>query len=82
MARPRKNPEDPKWTVQNVGSSEDVPTGCKACGGACSPAPAVGNDEMMVAVLMAGYIARGGPIGHEQMLRQARELIALIKGAP
>jgi hypothetical protein len=38
------------------------------------------NDELMAAVLMAGYIARGGPLSHEVMLRQARELIALIKG--
>ena len=27
MARPRKNPDDPKWT-QNVGTSEQIPTVC------------------------------------------------------
>lgn len=88
MARPRKNPDDPKWKsvdnvladIQNVGSSEKVPTNCKACGGKCKPAPAVGDNDLMVAVLMAGYIARGGPISHDMMLRQTRELVALIKG--
>lgn len=94
MARPRKNPDDPKWTtkeevladIQNVGTSVEPPTACKRCGQqrpadihTCSPQ--LGNDDLMVAVLMAGYIARGGPLSHETMLRQARELVATIKGA-
>ena len=91
MARPRKDPNDPKWAVRqdavpNVGISEEVPTNCKRCGQqrpadihTCSPQ--VGNDALMVAVLMAGYIARGGGVGHDMMLKQARELVDVIKGA-
>lgn len=85
MGRPRKNPDDPKWFAAGaVAASPEIlpPTLLeKGCGEGCNckPAPAATNDDLMVAVLMAGYIARGGPLSHDMMLRQARELIALIK---
>ena len=65
MARPRKDPFDPKWQEPEA-----------VVAPATTP-PA--NDDLMVAMLMAGYIARGGPISHETMLRQARELVEMIK---
>lgn len=64
MARPRKDPFDPKWQEPEAVAPAATP-------------PA--NDDLMVAMLMAGYIARGGPISHETMLRQARELVEMIK---
>ena len=67
MARPRKDPFDPKWADDEIKPGPLVQV------------PAVNNDDLMVAMLMAGYIARGGPISHETMLRQARELVEMIK---
>lgn len=64
MARPRKDPFDPKWQEPEA---------------VVVPAATPNYDDLMLAMLMAGYIARGGPIGHETMLRQARELVEMIK---
>jgi hypothetical protein len=57
MARPRKNPDDPKW--QNVGTYEEVPT----------------NDVKLIlySVSLAGVIAQGKPVSHEQAARSAME---------
>ena len=44
MARPRKNPDDPKW---NVGTSEQIPTVCN-------------DWKMYFAAALTGLIARGG----------------------
>ncbi len=67
MARPRKNPNDPKWNkygeinpaLQNVGSYEQVPT----------------NDVKLIlyAVSLAGVIAQCKPVSHEQAARSAME---------
>ncbi len=67
MARPRKNPHDPKWNqsgevntgLQNVGSYEQVPT----------------NDVKLIlyAVSLAGVIAQCKPVSHEQAARSAME---------
>lgn len=58
MARPRKNPDDPKW-LQNVGTSEQIPTVC--------------NDwKMYFAAALTGLIARGG-FSSEQMIKTAKQ---------
>jgi hypothetical protein len=67
MARPRKNPNDPKWNkygeinpaLQNVGSYEQVPT----------------NDVKLIlyAVSLAGVIAQGKPVSQEQAAKSAME---------
>ena len=44
MARPRKNPDDPKW---NVGTSEQIPTVCN-------------DWKMYFSAALTGLIARGG----------------------
>lgn len=66
MARPRKNPDDPKW--QTVGNTGQVPTKCKACGErnpaeihTCSPQVADADPYLVFfAAAMTGLIARGG----------------------
>lgn len=75
MARPRKDPSDPKWAAENVGTSEQVPAGCATC--SCNTSN--DNGQLMLAVLMAGFLARGGPISYDTMLRQAKELVEMIK---
>ena len=57
MARPRKNPDDPKWQpIQNVGTSEQMPT----------------EWQLYFAAALTGLIARGGfPI--EQMVKTASQ---------
>lgn len=58
MARPRKNPDDPKW-IQNVGTSEQIPTVC--------------NDwKLYFAAALTGMIARGG-FSEEQMIKTAKQ---------
>ena len=58
MPRPRKNPDDPKW-LQNVGTSEQIPTVC--------------NDwKMYFAAALTGLIARGG-FSSEQMIKTAKQ---------
>lgn len=58
MPRPRKNPDDPKW-IQNVGTSEQIPTVC--------------NDwKMYFAAALTGLIARGG-FSPEQMVKTAKQ---------
>ena len=58
MPRPRKNPDDPKW-IQNVGTSEQLPTVC--------------NDwKMYFAAALTGLIARGG-FSPEQMVKTAKQ---------
>jgi hypothetical protein len=53
MARPRKNPDDPKW------QNEEVQT----------------NDVKLIlySVSLAGVIAQGKPVSHEQAARSAME---------
>lgn len=67
MARPRKDPTDPKWAdeVLKPGPIVVVPT--------------PNNDDLLLATLMAGFIARGGPISYDAMLRQSRELVEMIR---
>jgi hypothetical protein len=62
MARPRKNPDDPKW-LQNVGTSEQIPS------------VEVVNDyewKMYFAAALTGLIARGG-FSSEQMIKTAKQ---------
>lgn len=70
MARPRKNPDDPKWAVQNVGTSEQVPAKCGACG--CAPkAGDVDPWQVYFAAALTGLIARGGA-SMESLIKTAR----------
>lgn len=66
MARPRKNPDDPKWAVENVGSLEKAPTKCK-CGAGSSPDPW----QLYFAAALTGLIARGGA-SMESLIKTAR----------
>lgn len=58
MARPRKNPDDPKWeameTQEPIKSNTDVKL-------------------VLYAVSLAGVIAQGKPVSHEQAARSAME---------
>ena len=57
MARPRKNPDDPKWTIETqepIKSNADVKL-------------------VLYAVSLAGVIAQGKPMSHEQAARSAME---------
>lgn len=58
MARPRKNPEDPKW---NVGTSQKVPTHQK-------------TDEwmMLFSAALTGLVTRGG-FSSEQIIKTAKQ---------
>lgn len=58
MARPRKNPDDPKW---HGGTSQQVPTNCKP-------------DEWMIlfSAVLGGLVARGG-FSSEQMVKTAKQ---------
>lgn len=67
MARPRKDPTDPKWADVEIKPGPIVEV------------PAPNNDDQLLATLMAGFIARGGPISYDAMLRQSRELVEMIK---
>ncbi len=55
MARPRKNPDDPKWETQEpIKPDADVKL-------------------VLYAVSLAGVIAQGKPVSHEQAARSAME---------
>jgi hypothetical protein len=55
MARPRKNPDDPKWETQEpIKYNTDVKL-------------------VLYAVSLAGVIAQGKPVSHEQAARSAME---------
>jgi hypothetical protein len=57
MARPRKNPDDPKWQpIQNVGTSEQVPT----------------EWLTLYAAVLTGLVARGG-FSEDQMVKTAAQ---------
>lgn len=77
MARPRKDPNDPKWTVrqdavQNVGTSSEIPTGCSKCGGKCSQKSDTPDPwQIYFAAAMTGLIARGGA-SMESLIKTAR----------
>jgi hypothetical protein len=53
MARPRKNPDDPKW-IEQIKPDTDVKL-------------------VLYAVSLAGVIAQGKPMSHEQAARSAME---------
>lgn len=59
MPRPRKNPNDPKWTIESDKS--------------------INNTELtdvklvLYAVSLAGVIAQGRPVSHEQAAKSAME---------
>ena len=57
MARPRKNPDDPKW--QEAGKTREVPTFCTPW-------------QMYFAAAMTGLIARGGA-SMESLIKTARQ---------
>jgi hypothetical protein len=57
MARPRKNPDDPKWETQES-INKDQLTDVKL---------------VLYAVSLAGVIAQGKPVSHEQAARSAME---------
>lgn len=58
MPRPRKNPDDPKW-IQNVGTSEQIPTVCNEW-------------NLYFAAALTGLISRGGA-SSDQMIKTARQ---------
>lgn len=72
MARPRKNPDDPKW--QNVGTSQQVPTACAGCDGSCKGSTQSYSDPWLVcyAAALTGLISRGGA-SMESMIKTARQ---------
>lgn len=58
MARPRKNPDDPKWTIEPTESIKKYDTDVKL---------------VLYAVSLAGVIAQGKAMSHEQVARSAME---------
>lgn len=74
MARPRKNPDDPKW--QDSSQPEQVPASCKQCGKqspadvrTCTPP---NPWQIYFAAALTGLIARGG-FSPEQMIKTAMQ---------
>lgn len=59
MARPRKNPDDPKWTIEHQESIKNNEL----------------HDVKLIlyAVSLAGVIAQSKPMSHEQAARNAME---------
>lgn len=75
MARPRKNPDDPKWTHPSD-PKWPVQDSCKRCGKespadvhTCTPPE---PRQMYFAAAMTGLIARGG-LSPEQMIKTAMQ---------
>ncbi len=67
MARPRKNPNDPKWQhpSQWEGTSEQVPT-------VCNKPDRPDEWKLYFASALSGFIARGG-MSSEQMIKTAMQ---------
>ena len=63
MPRPRKNPDDPKWNIQNVGTYEQTPT-----------VEVVDKYEwkMYYAAALTGLISRGG-YSLDHMIKTAKQ---------
>jgi hypothetical protein len=60
MPRPRKNPHDPKW--ETINSTESIKT-----------QELTDVKLVLYAVSLAGVIAQGKPVSHEQAARSAME---------
>ena len=69
MARPRKNPDDPKWSQRTCSRCGEVnPAEIHTC------SPQVSNEDwkMYFAAALTGLIARGG-FSSEQMIKTAKQ---------
>jgi len=69
MARPRKNPDDPKWSSKQCSRCGEVnPAEIHTC------SPQVSNEDwkMYFCAAFSGLIARGG-LSHEQIIKTAKQ---------
>ena len=75
MARPRKNPDDPKWNTCNRCGKVN-PSEVHTCTPIETVEPIKSNTDVklvLYAVSLAGVIAQGKPVSHEQAARRAME---------